>query len=540
MRRQSDLKQAQRLDALGKATPSDIQAKAASGGDPRQGACFDITHVEVEGVTLIAQSALATILAGYENRCVDLVAVNSLLKTLTLAYVDNGYVTSRFYIPEQDIAATKTLRLVAEEGTLSDVYLNGKAASSNGTLATAFPGMRGKPVNIRDIEQGVDQINRLPSSNAKTTILPGRQAGESILNVENKTSEPWNFSIANNNLGQASTGYAQSTLTFGVDNLFELNDLISLSYQRTGPDYPWPDDGAGRSNSLSGSFSVPYGYWTLGLNGSWYSYSSKVPGNLADIDTSGNSGQFGASLDRVLLRDKNSITTLNAGLNFKTTDNFLMGSRIEVGSRQYTVGSLGITHSRRMLGGVWLFDLGYSQGLEMFDAVRRGEPGAGEANPEFSKLSATANVTMPFEISGQQLQFGTMVNGQYSPDNLLGAEQLSLGGYSNVRGTRDSLLFGNNGIFTRNEIIWRTQPWAGNEMLVERLGELRPYVGIDYGRIFGQADFGIEAGDIAGWTVGNRLSGGTVNAEFGYSRIVRSSIDSKMPNLFFMSASLQF
>lgn len=540
MRRQTDLKRAQRLNALRAATPEGSEAEAPPQVVKEEGPCFGITHVEVEGVTLLPQAALAPVLERYKDSCIGLADINALLKGLTFLYVDKGYITSRFYVPEQDIAATKTLRLVATEGSLSDIYLNGKAAASSGLLATAFPGMRGRPVNIRDVEQGLDQINRLSSNNAKTAMLPGRQPGESILNVENKPDKPWHFSVANNNLGQASTGYSQSSLSLGVDNLFGLNDLISLSYQHTGPDYPWPNDGVGRSNSISGAFSVPYGYWTLGLNGSWYHYDSKIPGNFGDIETSGDSGQFGVSLDRVLLRDKNSITTLNTALNYKQTDNFLMGSRIEVGSRQYTVGSLGISHSRRMLGGVWVFDLGYSQGLDLFDAVQRGEPAAAEADPEFSKLSATVNVTTPFEISGQQLQVATIINGQYSPDNLFGAEQLSLGGYSNVRGTRDSVLFGNNGVFTRNEIVWRTQPWAGNTMLADRLGELRPYAGIDYGHVFGQARFGIESGDIASWTVGSRLSGGMVSADLGYSHIFKSTVDANMWDLFFVSASLQF
>jgi hemolysin activation/secretion protein len=540
MRRQSDLNRTQRLDALEAATPDAPKAKAPPQAEGEKGPCFAITHVEVEGVTLLPQAALAPVLERYQNSCIGLADISALLKGLTSLYVDRGYVASRFYVPAQDIAATKTLRLVAAEGSLSDIYLNGKAAASDSTLATAFPGLRGKPVNIRDVEQGLDQINRLPSNNAKTAMLPGAQPGQSILNVENKPDKPWHFSVANNNLGQASTGYSQSSLTLGIDNLFDLNDLISLSYQHTGPDYPWPDDGVGRSNSISGSFGVPYGYWTLGLSGSWYRYNSMIPGNFSDIETSGDSGQFGISLDRVLLRDKASITTLNAALNYKQTDNFLMGNRIEVGSRQYTVGSIGISHSRRMLGGVWVFDLGYSQGLDMFDAVRRGDPAAADADPEFSKFSATLNVTTPFEISGQKLQFATLVNGQYSPDNLFGAEQMSLGGYSNVRGTRDSILFGNNGVFTHNELVWRTQPWAENALLAERLGELRPYAGIDYGHVFGQERFDIETGDIASWTVGSRLAGGTVNADLGYSHIFKSTADATMRNLFFMSASLQF
>lgn len=544
MRRQAEQKLEQRLDSLRDTTPRGGHLMGAkptgSQVDTASGPCFSINRVDVEGVTLLSKAALDPVLTSYRDKCIGLADINVLLKNLTNLYIDAGYIMSRVYVPEQDIAGTKVLRLVAAEGTLSDIYLNGKPAEYPGLLITAFPKMKDKAVNIRDIEQGLDQINRLSSNSAKTSMLPGNEPGASILNIENNPSFPWHFSVANNNLGQKSTGYSRSSISMRMDNLVNLNDLVVLTYEHSGPDYPWPDDGVGQSNSISGSISVPYGYWTFTLNGSYYKYRSSVPGNFGDIDTSGKSSQFGLNVDRVILRDKDSITTINAGLNYKNTDNFLMGNLIEVGSRQYTVANLGISHSRRMLGGLWVFDLNYNQGLGLFGATRRSDPGAGDAEPQFSKFTGTVNVTKPFQIADQNLQFSTMINGQYSPDNLYGAEQISLGGYSNVRGTRDSILFGNSGLFTRNEIVWRTMPWKNSERLTKRLGEFRPYAAIDYGHVFEQRRFGIEGGDVSGWTVGARLAGGNIGADIGYSRIIKSTAKTNTRDLFFVSTSLQW
>lgn len=544
MRRQAEQDLEQRLRALGDATPREVAPNAPEQVGPTtdaaKGPCFAITRVEVEGVTLLSSQTLAPQLASYQNKCIGLADINVLLKDITSLYMDAGYITSRVYVPEQDIAKTKVLRLVAAEGSLSDIYLNGKPAAFPGLIATAFPGLKGKPVNIRDVEQGLDQVNRLSSNNAKTSMLPGKEPGASILNVENKPGLPWHFSVANNNLGQKSTGYSRSSISFRMDNLVNLNDLVSLTYEHTGPDYPWPNDGTGQSNSISGSISVPYGYWSFTLNGSYYKYRSSVPGQYSDIDTSGKSKQLGFNVDRVILRDKDSITTINAGIAYKATDNFLMGNLIEVGSREYSVANLGISHSRRMLGGLWVFDLSYNQGLGVFGATKRGDPGAGDAEPEFSKFTGTINVTKPFQLASQNFQFSTLINGQYSPDNLYGAEQISLGGYSNVRGTRDSILFGNNGLFTRNEVTWRTLPWKDSELLTKRLGELRPYAAIDYGHVFEQARFGIEGGDVSGWTVGTRLSGGNIGADIGYSRIIKATAATNGKDLFFVSTSLQW
>ncbi|WP_254229083.1 ShlB/FhaC/HecB family hemolysin secretion/activation protein [Agrobacterium salinitolerans] len=105
--------------------------------------------------------------------------------------------------------------------------------------------MKGEVANFRDIEQGLDQINRLSSNDAKTSMLPGKEDGTSILNVENKPAKRRYASISNNNLGQESTGYSQTNVFVGLDDLLGINDQLGFSYGRSGPDYPWDDDGRG-------------------------------------------------------------------------------------------------------------------------------------------------------------------------------------------------------------------------------------------------------------------------------------------------------
>jgi hemolysin activation/secretion protein len=181
-REQSARVEAERLKALRKMTPG-VAAKAAgqpqSPGSAGRGKCFDITRAEVEGVSKISKSEIERVIGPYRNKCVGIAEINMLLRDLTNVYLDRGYVTSRVYVPQQDIAKTKLLRLTVVEGVLADIYLNGKKTPRNGLLATAFPGVVGQAANIRDIEQGLDQINRLSSNSAKTSMLPGEAPGTS-------------------------------------------------------------------------------------------------------------------------------------------------------------------------------------------------------------------------------------------------------------------------------------------------------------------------------------------------------------------------
>lgn len=538
-RRQEEQTQSQRLDALRRATPggsADGENGSLPAG-PGNGACFDITRVVIDGANLLSAQEIGKVTAPYGNRCVGLAEINAVLRDVTHLYIDHGYVTSRAYVPQQDIAKTRILRLLVVEGTLSDIYLNGQKVAGSGSLATAFPGLIGRVVNIRDIEQGLDQMNRLQANDAKSAMLPGPKDGTSILNIENRPGRPWHVSLGNNNMGQESTGFSRSSASLGLDDLFDINDQWNFSYEHSGPDYPWRNDGKGYGNSYSGSVSVPYGYSTVSLNGSWYQYESAVEGNFSSLETSGNSGQAGLGIDRVVLRDKDSITTVRSSLTYKQTNNFLLGNLIEVGSRRYTVGEIGISHSRRMFGGIWVFDASYDKGLGLFDAVEPGDPGAGNADPRFSKFNATISVTQPFTLAGRQFELTSLLSGQYSPDNLLGAEQISLGSYSNVRGTRESVLFGNNGMFSHNEIVWRTKSNESGDAVAKVLGELRPYLGLDYGHVYSQKRFDMTGGDLASWTAGIRAVGGNISADLGYSDIVASSLDHVDGGLFYFSAS---
>ncbi|TAU45189.1 ShlB/FhaC/HecB family hemolysin secretion/activation protein (plasmid) [Rhizobium leguminosarum] len=538
-RRQEEQTQSQRLDALRRATPGG-SADKENGSLPAgsgNGACFDIMRVEIDGANLLSAQEIGKVTAPYGNRCVGLAEINAVLRDVTHLYIDHGYVTSRAYVPQQDIAKTRILRLLVVEGTLSDIYLNGQKVAGSGSLATAFPGLIGRVVNIRDIEQGLDQMNRLQANDAKSAMLPGPKDGTSILNIENRPGRPWHASIGNNNMGQESTGFSRSSASLTFDDLLDINDQWSFSYEHSGPNYPWSNDGKGYGNSYSGNVSVPYGYSTVSLNGSWYQYESAVEGNFQSLETSGNSGQAGVGIDRVVLRDKDSITTVRSSLTYKQTNNFLLGNLIEVGSRRYTVGEIGVSHSRRMFGGIWVFDASYDKGLGLFDAVEPGDPGAGNADPRFSKFNATISVTQPFQAAGRQFELTSLLSGQYSPDNLLGAEQISLGSYSNVRGTRESVLFGNNGMFSHNEIVWRTKSNESGDAVAKVLGELRPYLGLDYGHVYSQKRFDMTGGDLASWTAGIRAVGGNISADLGYSDIVASSLDHVDGGLFYFSAS---
>ncbi|KEC55589.1 ShlB/FhaC/HecB family hemolysin secretion/activation protein [Bartonella koehlerae] len=541
VRQQSEQQRLERIKNLRAFAPEKVSSfvegkqEALVGG----GSCFAVHRIVVDGVHHIKKRTISAVTTPYVGRCIGLSDIQILIKQLTKLYLERGYVAARFYIPDQDIKNSKVLKFVVVEGKLSEIYYNGLPAfPDNNIVWSAFPGLKGQIVNIRDIEQGLDQINRLVSAHAKSELLPGKEEGSTILNINNQPERALRVTVSHDNMGQSLTGYARYKAGLTLENILEINDAWDFGYQRSERDYWGGSKQEGHSNNLSARVSIPYGYWTFYLSGYVYNYQSIIHGNFTDIETTGDSSELHAGTSRVLHRDSLSLTTFNLGLFYKKNHNYLLGNKIEVGSRQYSVANFGISHSRQMLGGTWTFDTSYLQGVSWFHAVKKHDPGAGDAEPQFTKFTGTLSAMTPFKLGAWNFLLSNLLSGQYSPHNLLGAEQISLGGVSNVRGTRDSLLFGNNGFFTRNDLLLRTIPWSNNAKLKRIFGELRPYIGLDYGRVFSNSLYGFTGGRLASWTAGVKLVGGTISLDACYSNVLWSTLKHKKSGTAFMTVTI--
>ncbi|MFO7054612.1 ShlB/FhaC/HecB family hemolysin secretion/activation protein, partial [Pseudomonas aeruginosa] len=85
-------------------------------------------------------------LAPYQGRCLGVGQLNALLKAVTDHYLDRGYVTTRAYLPQQDLASG-TLRIIVVEGRLEG--LDSSALASPRELAMSFPGRTGELLDLR-------------------------------------------------------------------------------------------------------------------------------------------------------------------------------------------------------------------------------------------------------------------------------------------------------------------------------------------------------------------------------------------------------
>ena len=497
------------------------------------GACFNVRTVALEGNHVLAPSDLAPATALYENRCLSMEDLNELLRAITSVYIEHGYVTARAYVPEQDINSG-TLHLQIVEGTVEGITLNGNETGwDRWRLITAFPGVEGSIPNLRDVEQGLDQMNRAASVRTTMELVPGQTAGGTIIAVKQERTKPWQGNFGVDNSGDKSTGTWRLSTGLGIDNPIGINDVWNLSASHTFPGYEGK-----HARSFSGGVSVPYGFWTFSLSGSLFYYRSTNQTPSQTFKTNGYSRTASFSVDRVLARDDSSKTIARAGLTRKWSASYIEDVRLISGDRDLSVLSVGVDHSRRMAGGLLSVGAGYERGLTIFGAMRDQSSASEVPKAQFDKYTLDVNYYLPFALYDQQLALSTTVRGQASPDTLYSSERIGIASSGAVRGFTDGSLMGDTGLFVRNELRWTPPLGDGEATMI--LGTPTPYIGLDRGWLKGDKLDPYERGNVTGLALGVRSSGRNFAFDVSWGRVLAAPSFMEKESSFYATVTVRF
>lgn len=442
--------QRRRLEELQDLPGKDTQPQAPA--LPADTRCFPIQDIELKGADSLSAADRTRLLKPYIGQCLGVAQLNELLKVITDYYIAKGRVTSRAYLPQQDLSSGH-LQVLVVEGKLE--ALKGAEGSSvtDRELSMAFPGKVGEALNLREVEQLVDQLSRLPSKQAQMELTPGRQIGGSEVVVKNVSQKPWRASLSRNNDGQKSTGEQQWGAGLEWDSPLGLADQLIL---RGGHDAI--SDHQKTSKSSMFYYNLPWGWWNFS-----YSYSESEYRTFGRVDDfkfkqNGDSQNHQLRAERVIHRDDVSKTSVNVGLTHLRTNNYVLDARLPTSSNRLSEFQVGITHGRRIGSAFVNLDVGMQNGIGAFDAQsnrqERDAQGNLTATPRYRKYTATMSYLQPFTLWGESLSFSSLATGQRSEDVLYSPQRMSLGGSYSVRGFKDQQLNGDSGGYWRNEVRW--------------------------------------------------------------------------------------
>lgn len=469
--------------------------------------CFDIHEVRLSGVTMMTPSEQQVLLGEFVGHCLGIDQLNDILRVITNFYLDRGYVTTRAYLPEQNMA-DGVLDITVIEGVLEE--LESSALATERELAMAFPGRTGELLNLRELEQLVDQVARLPSRNVQLELLPGGEVGGSRVRLQGERSKPWQVGLARHNDGQSSTGEQQWDVSLLWDSPLGLGDQLRL---RGGADAV--SDKWRHSAQQSLFYGVPYGWWTFGYNYSQSYYRTRTQAVGFSFTSDGESKQHQLNAERVLHRDALSRSAFSLGIAHLRTRNYIENALLEASSHRLSEFQFGLNHGRRVGSAFINLDGGWQRGIGQFGAQDNGNPQAGQPVARYNKYTLAISYLQPFQFAGQSFSVDSLLYGQRSEDVLFGPQRISLGGQASVRGFKEQSLTGDSGFYWRNNLHWRhpiSTPW-----LRPVFHELRLSAGYDLGQIRGSRYNPGQAGRLTGNALGLSLQGKHLAASLTYA-----------------------
>lgn len=432
--------------------------------------CILINNITIENQSLFVKKTEQFIKENIKNKCITGVDISNALNAISNIYIENGYITSRAFVAPQNLNSGN-LKISIVEGVLDSIRLPEDKYSVS-KINSAFPKERRSLLNLRNLEQGLEQMNRLASSQVEMSVKPSEKVGGSDVILKNNMSKPWSLQLSGDNFGSDSMGKFQSSISLGVDNILGINDQFNLSFNQNNK---FSSTKGGRGNSVSVSF--PKGYWLFKVGLNSHKYSQVITTPLSEFLTTGESKSSYIEAKKTFGRHKLGKSEINFKLSKKLTTNFLEDTKIDVSSYDLTTFIVGLKSTSYFNNSSLISEFKLHKGLNIFGAdsdskrIYSDDPEA-----QFVKATIDLDYTKTFSYKKVPVNYRGQLSLQLASDYLHSTEQFSVGGLYTVRGYETYSESSSRGMLVRNELDF-------NKSLGKSGIRYNPYLALDVGHV---------------------------------------------------------
>lgn len=456
----------------------------------KNGTSFYIKQIQLDGVPK-ELSFLNKIARKHEQKHVTVSDIANIRNAFQRKLLDKGFVTSQVYIPEQNLNAG-TLQFMVMPGRVEDIRYS--TSSAHGPWRTAFPVRPGDILNIRDVEQGLEQMKRVSSQSVTMQLLPGTSVGTSIIELSIKQDKPVHGSISFDNSGLESTGIYQGSFTSSFDQVFRANDTFTMSLS---------GDLSG-SGSIKGTraaslnYVIPHGKDTFSVSFSKSRYHQTIQSNPYDFTYSGKSTTMKAKWNHVWSRTQREKRAFDISISTRHNHRFINDMEIPVQALRTTSMEFGVSN-RKYIGNATLYSrLGFQWGIGALGAQPEHKASVAMGGPtsRYHMWLVDVDYRKPFVMGHRPASFTSSFHGQwvqggkrvYSVDTINIGNRYSIYGFDG-----EYTLMGDSGWYVRNEV----------SSMIPRLNT-EVYLGLDVGAVYGKSTESLVGKTIAGTALGVR------------------------------------
>lgn len=379
-------------------------------------------------------------------------------RALEAVYREQGYPTVGVVVADQiQLQLTQGVaRLEVFEQKVDRVRITGGRYFRNAQVRDAVPAVKpGSVLNAQALQRDLDELSRRSGDRSvRPVVKAGRAPG--LLDVELQVEDtlPLHANLELNNFASANTSDLRLSATVEYRNLFQRQHSLSFNYQ-TAPE--------NRSDvevmSATYAHRPQTGRAVFSLTGV---KSDSSVANLGDTTVLGK-GEFLISRMILPLRTQGNFRdTLLFGVDYKNaedTTNFLReiiegvtGAEEDIRKIDYVNLHLGYELGHDFWGARNNYSIAANFGVRQFGNERaefEEKRFKGEPNYLYMKLRARRN--QPLWREGWLLGFD--LSTQLTGDQLIGNEQMSIGGFNSVRGYLEAERLADYGFLSSVELL---------------------------------------------------------------------------------------
>lgn len=477
--------------------PKDLlPEKKESGANTER--CYPVLTYEIEGLVSPMKAPPKELINRYIGPCIGAQQLNDFLGEVNGWFQSQGWVTTRAYFEAQKIL-TERLLIRVVPGRIEKITLNGRADDPR--IASAFPVRDQRLLNLRDLEQGLENINRLPSQQATFKLYPGQEPGTSEIRVEVKDGNRYRLTEMVDNSGTETLGLWKSTAELAWDNPFQRNDQMAIGWLK--------NLDRGNLNALfqgvTFNYLQPIGYHLWTTSASWVDTQFNLPGINTQYPLQTQAKKFGVGYEYLYDRDQQSKQSLLFGVDVTRQKTQVQEAEFISMTRRLTVAYVGLKGKHFSGNRVYDWSLRAEQGLKAVNAQRVLPDGT---DPQYRLIKIKMGATWPMPRDLGLIRSALVV--QAAPQKTPTLAQLQIGGRYDVRGFQQNSLLAPSGWHVRNE--YESASWQ------EGAWRLNAFLGLDAGRVQRTPSRLTSQQHLIGGAVGIRGEYKNTKAELTYAR----------------------
>lgn len=403
---------------------------------------FSIEKVQVLGSTVL-QSQIAALIKPYENRKVTFEELIELRSAITQLYIQNGYVTSSAFLPNNQSLNNGVVQIQVVEGELERIELSGLKRLHDGYVRKRLAIATQPPLNTKRLEEALQLLQLDPlleQVNAELTV--GETPGRSILKVRLKEAPAFHAGIAIENRQSPSIGSQETDLFAVHNNLLGIGDRFSATYGITSG-----------LDTYDINYTIPLNARNTTLNLLYSNSDSRIIEDaFRDLNIKGDTQTVSFGIRHPLGNSPQQELALSLALDLRRSQTYLLkdipfsfSAGAENGKSKVTVIRFSQDWVKRKPRQVLAARSQFSLGINAFDATINN---SGTDGRFFSWLGQFQLVQ---QLSKRNVLL-VRIDTQLTPDSLLTPEQFSIGGIDTVRGYRQNQLVADNGILGSVEV----------------------------------------------------------------------------------------